>query len=340
MVAGAARMRWLGFGSLVLAACGTPHSIPTPDSSAVARCTETPTRIASTAELAPPELGSIGLVLPHLACDDTGVYYNLHYLPANGQPPATGHIGHVPFGGTPTNLVDAANPTLLALDGDDIVYAEDAGLRRVPRAGGSASDIAAITGSANWLSANGAQLYVGDDNGIERIMLPAGQATAIASTVTYSGGFVNGDVVVADFTGGTVTRVSGSSFAATTLATGQLGPIYPIACGTDAVCWLDAGDAIHPGTLMRVTTGNQPAIVAQDKALYHPHGLAFDGTSFFVSSDNLGGTVSRVDAQTGKVDVLVPPHGDGDVVTDDRCVYYSTLDGIFSLAKDAPAVMF
>jgi hypothetical protein len=89
---------------------------------------------------------------------------------------------------------------------------------------------------------------------------------------------------------------------------------------------------------MQLGLAGMPEAVATAKALYHPHGIVFDGSYFYVTTDAVGGVLSRVRESDGHVDQLAVTLGDGGVAVDDQCIYYSTLTGIFTLAKDAPAM--
>jgi hypothetical protein len=154
------------------------------------------------------------------------------------------------------------------------------------------------------------------------------------STEAFSGSLINGDLVLADFTAGTVERISTTTGAVQPIATGQAAPLYPLACG-DAICWINAGTALKPGAIMRAAPGGDPQTVATHAALYHPHGFVFDGTDFYVTADTFSGALTRVHAADGSVHFISGLPGDGTVAVDDRCVYLSAFGGIFSIAKDS-----
>jgi hypothetical protein len=68
-------------------------------------------------------------------------------------------------------------------------------------------------------------------------------------------------------------------------------------------------------------------------APYIPTSFLFDGTSFFetVYAGGFGGPLLRIPASGAPVVTVV--NGASYVAVDDTCVYYSTMDGIFSLVK-------
>lgn len=335
-------MRAFSFLSIALvAACGGGHQSPGPDAAAQPRCTAQPQLLVTASQIAPASLGTVGVANPFVAVDATGVYYNLLYTGANGAADPTGHIGYVPFGGTPRTLADGAHPGRLVVHDGVVFYADDDGIHRVARDGGAASLVVATQGQARWLATDGQALFYGDDAGVSTVPLAGGAAHQIATAMGFSGALVGSDPVVADFSGGTVTQISASTGATTTLATGQSGPLYPLSCGSGATCWIDAGDfSTGKGTLMQLGPDAQaPTAIADDPTLFHPHALAFDGSHYFAMTDGGNGTLARVDATTGQVDILqnqtTGMHGDGDLATDDQCVYYSSFDGISSLLKEA-----
>jgi hypothetical protein len=330
-------MRSLALVSL-LAACGTPHSIQPPDG-AVARCTTTPTRLVTPGEIAPAELGPVGAANPFLAVDAGGVFYNETYTGVNGGADPTGHIAYKPFGGAQQILADGAHPGRFVVTATNVLFIDDSGIRGAPREMGPVFTFVPLASPASWLTTDGQQLYFDDASGVSRAPLSGGSPQQLATTsASFSAGLVDGSLIVADFSGGTLTGVSATTGATSPLAMGQLGPLYPQMCPGGGACWIDAGDAVHLASIVKLGPGAGTSTVAQDLALFDPHGMAADATDFFVTSDASGGTLSRVHAADGKVDKLAVLHGDGDVVVDDQCVYYSSFDGIFSLAKDAPAL--
>jgi len=336
-------MRSIVLASCLAAGCSSSHSTPAPDSESLPLCTSSPRRLVSSAELAPPGSAPVGVSNPFLAVDGTGVYYNLRYSGTNGAPDPTGHIAFAPFGGAPQILGDGAHPARFVVTSTNVIFVDDDGLHSVPRDLGAASTLAQAPTGADWLASDGQQLYFQGQTTIDHVAITGGTPQPIATLGSFSAGLVGSDLIVADFGGGTVTRVSTSTGAMTPLATGQLGPLYPIACGAMGVCWINAGDLANGvGSIVKDAAQIQPVTLVTDAALFHPHAFVGDGSHFFVLSDAGNATLSRVDAMTGAIEVLLDQphglHGDGDLVLDDQCIYYSSFDGIFSLAKDAPAV--
>jgi hypothetical protein len=293
------------------------------------------TQLITKEEVAPPSLGIVAVQNPTVAVDATGIYFNQSYTGVDGAPPPTGHMVHVAFSGERKVLADAIHPANFVLAGDDVIYIADYALRAVPRAGGTAHDITPLANNRpNLLAATAERVYFDDDTGTKVVALPAGTPSLVSSLDAFSGSLIGGDLVLADFNTGTVERISTANGAIQPIATGQLGPLYPLACG-NAICWMNAGDANNPGSIMRFAPGGSPEVVATHAALHHPHGFVFDGTDFYVTSDAFGGALTRVHAADGSVHFLSGLPGDGTVAVDDQCAYFSDFDGIFSIAKDS-----
>jgi hypothetical protein len=338
-------MRKLGFALFgSLAACGSGHQASSPDAmqathdaTPLPHCTSSPTQLISRTELAPPELGTVGVQNPSVAVDATGIYFNLSYTGTNGAVSPAGHLVHVAFSGERAVLADAMHPTNFVLAGDDVIYIEDQAVRAVPRVGGMARTITPLTNGGLWVAPTVDRVFFGDGAGVEVVALSAGNPTHVSSTIPFSANLIGSDLVIADFNNNQVSRISTTTLATQPIATAQVGPLYPLACG-DAICWINAGDAHSAGSVLRAVPGDSPQVIATSASLHHPHAFTFDGADFFATVDAAGGELTRVRSADGSVQVLSIMHGDGGVAVDDHCVYYSNFDGIFSLAKDTPAV--
>ena len=68
-------------------------------------------------------------------------------------------------------------------------------------------------------------------------------------------------------------------------------------------------------------------------------GFVVDGDTFFVvaasTSGNMPDTIASMRAGGGAPVVLVKTRDAGGIAVDDECVYWSNVDGIFSVAKTA-----
>ncbi|HUJ58566.1 MAG TPA: hypothetical protein VLX92_08740 [Kofleriaceae bacterium] len=332
--------------SFVLAACSGHSTTPTPPAPdtgmAAPRCTSTPTQLVTEAEIAPASLGVVGVEVPDLAIDASGLYFNITYTGQNGAPGPTGHIMRFAFDGNPASaLADSPNPERFAIVGDTLVWADDsARIRAVPLAGGSVRDVATTTGQPGWIASDGQTVYFNDSDGDKAVALAGGAPQLLTATPAFSASLIGSDLVLADFQNGNLDRMPAAGGTIVQLASGQEGPLYPQPCaGGSALCWIDGGtlqDTV--GTLMQLgnAPGAAPRQLSQDSWLWHAHGLASDAAAFYLTTDALA--LVRVPAAGGAPEVLQMLNGDGDVVADDQCLYYSTLDGVFSLAKDAAAM--
>jgi hypothetical protein len=86
-------------------------------------------------------------------------------------------------------------------------------------------------------------------------------------------------------------------------------------------------------SLIELAPGGSPMTIAGDPGLFEPHGLAFDGTSFFATGGSPIGNLMKIAATGRSIAEVASMGGLTSVVVDDSCVYWSSFDGIFSLAK-------
>jgi hypothetical protein len=322
---------------LVLAACSASDpAVVEP------RCSAKPTRLVTEAQIAPASLGVIGVGVPFLAIDPSGLYFNITYTGVNGAAAPTGHIMRLAFDGKPaTAIADSPNPERFAIVGDTIVWADDAGMiRAMPLSGGSVRDIATTTGQPGWIASDGTTVYFNDRDGNKAVPLAGGTPQLLGTTPAFSASLIGSDLVLADFQGGNLDRMPAAGGTVVQLANAQPGPLYPRPCaGGNAVCWIDGGtlqDSV--GMLMQLDNapGSSPQLLSRDSTLWHAHGLASDASAFYLTTDALA--LVRVPVAGGAPEVLQMLAGAGDVVADDECLYYTSVEGVFSLAKDAAAL--
>jgi hypothetical protein len=215
-----------------------------------------------------------------------------------------------------------------------------------PLLGGSKTTLATTTGFPGFLATDGTNVYFSDDGGVKSVPLTGGSPTLVTNASIFSFAPVGSNLVLADFSNDRVLSVPLGGGSTTTLATHQLAPLYPTACGSDT-CWLNAGDlggedgGLPPltGSLEQLVSGTTTTL-AQSSSLFEPFGLAFDGTDFFVvtGSGSAGiGNLTKVQASDGTLtNVATFSPGTNGVAIDDECVYWSDgLGGIYSLAKSA-----
>ncbi len=324
----------------VLAACSEHHSTPVDALPTIAKCSATPRKIVDGSTFA-PSTGIVAVSAPVVAIEGGYLYYTLAYEATSGGTAPTGHVMRVAVdrdGALPEPFADSAHPVQLVIAAQTVWFADDVagGVHAVPVAGGSAR-LAADVAGPGWLAHDDANVYFQDTAGIESVPLAGGAVHHIANQVVFSFGVIAGNVVQADFQGGTVSSVPVAGGAATQLASGQLGPLYPVSCGT-SVCWVDGGNLQSlEGTLVAVAPGGASPLVTAAR-LFHPHGVLTDGTHLFVSAEGDGYTLSRVAMDGSTLDAIAQSPGLSSIAIDDDCVYWSALDGLYSLRKDAPAL--
>jgi hypothetical protein len=318
---------------VVVFGCGDNRT-EAPDAAATPRCGPTPFQLVDGATFAPSG-PPIAVANPFLAVDDGFLYYNLAYTAAVGSPPVAGHIRRVALvGGDSVDVVDSPHPGHFAIADSRVLFGDDEqGILTAPVTGGGASPFASAAGRPGWLSLAGTTLYFDDDAGIERVEIAGGGTRRVTDRIAFSFAPIGDAIVLADFSAGTVASVPAAGGTPTPIASSQLGPLYPVSCGTD-VCWIDAGDLMtKTGTLVRAS-----GAIVESENLFHPHGMVADDASVFAIAEGNGSTLSRISLATGQLDVLAHTIGAGDIAIDDDCIYYSAFNGIFSLRKDAPAL--
>jgi hypothetical protein len=320
---------------VVLAACAEPHSTPVDAPPAIAKCTATPRKIVDSATFAPSS-GVVAVRAPDVAIDAGFLYYTLAYQSPDGGNP-TGHVMRIAVdrdGAAPEQVVDSTHPIHVMVAGDSVWFADDVAGGVYAISSGH-SHLAANVASPDWLAHDDTTMYVADSAGIDSMPLAGGAVHHVSDDVVFSFGVIAGDVVQADFQRGTVSSVPVAGGSATPLASGQLGPLYPVSCGT-TVCWVDGGNLqSSAGSLVAVAPGGASPLVT-DARLYHPHGVVADAAHLFVAAEGAG--VSRVAIDGSALATLAVSAGASSIALDDDCVYWSALDGLWSLRKDATAM--
>jgi DNA-binding beta-propeller fold protein YncE len=129
--------------------------------------------------------------------------------------------------------------------------------------------------------------------------------------------------------------------AAQVLQTGlSVAPQDLIQC-SGRVCWVDEGtnaiDQVDP------SAGPVKAVVNMPPWFGEAASVAFDGTNFYVSNyvdGNGGNRIARfLPAATGQPATIARPVDGGALAVDDECLYWTSADGIYSIAKTAPGTV-
>jgi hypothetical protein len=304
------------------------------------KCGSTPTQLVNLVTLAAETGANYFTGLP-LAVDSTYAYFcydsALMSVPLRGGPVST--LARLPNENTGIALVTSEQVVLFAALGAN--YA----ILSVPIAGGSAVTLASvpspvITGSG----ADDQNIYFIDQDGTQRVSLDGGEVALITTQVSSantSGPIVvrGGSLMVAtgQQTGpGSIESIPIDGGPPATVATDQPNAAFPMTCGAD-ICWwtgvtpFGLAGTSGPGDVARLAADG--GVTMLPGAPFMPSSFVFDGTDFFetVLLEGFGGPLVRIPASGAPVVTMV--NGPSDVVVDDTCVYYSTMDGIFSLVK-------
>jgi hypothetical protein len=111
------------------------------------------------------------------------------------------------------------------------------------------------------------------------------------------------------------------------------GALWPIDCGS-SICWTSVMSFMS-AAIMRKDGAADPVVVTQSDSLGEAHDLIFDGRNFFVTAGAGGGLLYRVPAEGGQPLLLAINSGLTALAMDDTCIYWSSIDGIFSLSREA-----
>ncbi len=342
---------------LLSSGCGSGESAVAARADAAAapaRCGPVATQIVSSAVFVSPDAGQTALQTPEIAVTAADLYYEVNVSdvtpPEDGGVPSgarAGAIWRVSLdGGAPSRVADVVGGGTYGGQGfaptaDGVVFCQDGA--GDPSIAVSSLDpavaptvLAKTHGAAGALIADDQYAYFVDAEGTKRVPLTGGDAVVLSSRAPYSLAIAGEDVILADFSAGEVLRVPKAGGATETLAT-IAGPLSPVGCGGSAICWL-AGQGIFSGAVLRLVPGAAPAAIATGTSLAEPHALVFGGVSLYAAS---GVTPGFVDAVTldpaapdsGSAVPIASATGVADVAVDDRCVYWSSFDGIFAIAK-------
>jgi hypothetical protein len=88
--------------------------------------------------------------------------------------------------------------------------------------------------------------------------------------------------------------------------------------------------------LMRLAPAGTPVVLFQ--GFTEPHGLVFDGTDFFFTVGAGGLALFRVPSAGGTAAVVESEVGISGVAFDEACIYWSSVSGIWSLARSTADV--
>jgi hypothetical protein len=217
----------------------------------------------------------------------------------------------------------------------------------VPLSGGPPTPIVTLAsgdGFLNGIATDGTFVYFGDQRGLEAVPLASDSGNPAPVPVVpgalTDGIGVFGRHLIFTLPQGSVESVplpAQANSPVTTLGTTGPAPVDLTSCGSNA-CWLDQGsnalEEIDPrgGRITTIATLTGP--------LANAFTFAFDGTDFYVTGTDASQTIqslARVPGDGGCPVIIasMPPSDSIAVAVDDECVYWSSSNGIFSLAKSA-----
>ena len=212
-------------------------------------------------------------------------------------------------GGAPTTLftfadVNDAPIGGLAWDGDFVYVSSTAAVRAIPVA--EPADVITVRSpGANGIQVSGGRLVMAIRGGdVESVALPyKGEAPQLLQ----AGSFASQDLDL---------------------------------CGS-RICWVDEGtnsiDRVDP------SAGPVMPVVMMPPWFGEAASVAFDGNSFYVLSygdSNGDNRIARFSAAAvGQGATIARPRGGGAFAVDDECLYWTTVDGIYSLAKTVPGIV-
>jgi hypothetical protein len=361
------------FCLVALGACGgraldggpSPSPSPSPQTvtaPADGRCGLTPTKLVD-ASTYPVPMGAAKVGAGPLVVDGPDLYYVTYSLsPGIAMTYMAGSVQRIPAaGGAPTEVASgyvfsrpAFTSTSVILQRDNAypnMNADD--VVALPRAGGAPTTLVTFDVNETPISSpvtDGTFLYLATSDGPRAVPLaaPTNQMAVSAGPSGAGGGGGRADPpsavlpvggrLVMTFPQGDVRSapLPPATGDAVTLATGlPPGPSDLTSCGTSA-CWL-AGSRLE-----RIAPSAGPATTVTDLSgsFVWAATFAFDGTRFYVVAESAfdapPDTIVTVPAGGGAPVVLVRTREAGGLAVDDECLYWSSADGIFSVAKAAP----
>jgi hypothetical protein len=296
-----------------------------------------------------PSAGRAAVEIPDLAVNATDLYYisNWTIPPSSGSTGGRdGNLMRVPIrGGTAvrmTAIAGGGSPGVqgLVVTQSAAIFSEAQGadggagtIVSVPTDGGNPTVLATANGLAHALVADDQNVYFVDREATKSVPLRGGPVRIVARTVPFSLSVKGGALVLADFTGNTVSSVPVEGGPVTILAKDQPGPLYPLACGPN-LCWVNG--SASGGDLMQLPPNGTPAVLAAPPS--EPHDLAFDGKNFFVTTGGGGLWLYRIPSTGGTPVLAESEPGITNMPLDESCLYWSSLRGISSLARVAADV--
>lgn len=232
--------------------------------------------------------------------------------------------------------VSVGSQRLFATDSDVFYLAGptesdgDGAIMRVPTVGGTPELWVRAAGTVVGMIGDAENIVFVDAKGTSVASLRDGQVRRLTDSTADTIGLADGQVLLADYARGSVTSVALNGGTPHLVADEQTGPLLPMACGS-SLCWVNAGDVVSGGSIVRLDAdGGGVEAVANGFTL--PHDMLFDGQDFFVSSGPGGLRLERISAAGSRTSIVDERPGIGDVTLSDSCLYWTSFEGIVSVA--------
>jgi hypothetical protein len=340
----------------VLASCGGGAALPsdgTGQPPADGRCDLLPRKLvdASTYPV-PASNGPVKVGISNIVASGPDLYYETYAIDTGSRelPYLAGGLLQVPVVGGPrteiasgyafmglvvtdTSLIVARNNAVPNTDADDIVS--------IPRSNGPPTTL--FTFDANDFpfagpTTDGAFVYFSSSAGVRAVPLASPTSSIMLTSYTPTGVWAIRSRLVMTFTLGDVMALPlppAEQAPVELLASGLgAGPLHLMTCGTN-VCWLEGYTLIEKIDPL----GGPVMSTSLPPSLGWIMDAVFDGSDFFVvggsASTGAGDKIARVPSSGGSMSLLVTTSGGAAIAVDDECVYWSSTEGIFSLAKTA-----
>jgi hypothetical protein len=228
-----------------------------------------------------------------------------------------------------------SGPHALALTPAEIVYMaagdtveQPGGLLKAGLSGGEPTTLATTRGLARSVQVDEQTAYFIDDEGLKSVSLGGGTPRALASPPPDSFG-LDGNRIYLALTDG-IDSIATDGSERVELARNQDHPTNPERCGA-SVCWINRGNAFD-AMIMRLAPGRVAQVLID--GLGEPHAWIFDGDAFFVAAGFLD--LLRIPAAGGPPSsVSADGTGFNSLALDDECLYWSNLQGIWSVSRAA-----
>jgi hypothetical protein len=342
-----------GAASILMAGCHGSSLVP--DNG---RCGPTPKVLVSAGAYAGLfDAGSVDDTVRAILLDGSDLYVVLQ--PTSLGPKMTsgspdGVLRVSTYGGSSVLLASGAFLEAPAFTPTSVIVGEEDGqvdptnIVSIPRDGSAPAILASLPGTDTLFTpmvTDGTSVYFADNGGVESVPVvpaatPATPTTLVANQVPSTLA-VFGQRLLMFFNDGEVDSLPIGADAGVTTQIGQASAAVQgsvVSCGA-AACWLGTGEidqidpASGPATTVAVLTG----------AVASASGLAFDGTTFFVSGQSsptaTSSAIVSVPGGGGAQTVVATLPSSTAIAVDDACVYFSTSTGIFSLLKSAQGIV-